>query len=222
MEVSAETPAFQRARSPQAKAQRRRALLAAAAELLRAGGREAVTLAPIAERAGVVKSGVYRYFESREEILMRVMAAELADMAEALETGLSGLERADDVAAVASLTARAFAERPAMCELAGVLSTVLERNVGPETLLEIKRGMLGSAQRIALAGARAVPSVGAEGWALACRLAFCLAAGLWPLSHPPAHVAEVLDHEEFAPIRKAFEDDLRDGLAAMLRGLARP
>ncbi|MEM1315036.1 MAG: TetR family transcriptional regulator [Pseudomonadota bacterium] len=220
MDDHPETPAFQRARSPEAKEQRRRALLDAASELLRDGGHEAVTLAGIAERAGVVKSGVYRYFESREEILMRLMASGLEDMAEEMEGLLPELEGSGDAETVAARTARAFAARPDMCELAGVLSTVLEHNVGPETLLEIKREMLGSARRIAVAGARMVPAVGAEGWALACRLIFSLVSGHWPLSHPPAQVAEVLAHEDFAPVRKDFEEDLRLGIAALLRGLA--
>ena len=80
---------------------------------------------------------------------------------------------------------------------------------------------IASARRIATAGALAVPSAGTEGWALACRLTFSLAAGHWPLSPPPAHVAEVLSRDEFAPIRKSFEDDLAAGVAALLRGLAR-
>ncbi|MEO0680606.1 MAG: TetR family transcriptional regulator [Pseudomonadota bacterium] len=212
-------PGFQRARSPEAKAERRRALLSAAGALLDEGGHEAVTLAAIAERAGVVKSGVYRYFESREEILMRLMAAGLQDMAQEIEAALPRLDGSDDVEAIAALTACAFAARPRMCELAGVLATVLERNVGDETLLEIKREMMAAAQRIAIAGARAVPSVSLDGWALACRLVFSLVGGHWPLSHPPDGVAQVLARPEFEPIRKDFEADIRLGFAALLRGL---
>ncbi len=62
---------FRRARSPARKALRRAALLRAAAELVDADGPEGVSLAAIAARAGGAKSNVYRYFESREEILAR-------------------------------------------------------------------------------------------------------------------------------------------------------
>jgi len=222
MNDQAASPGFQRARSPEAKAERRRALLAAAGALLDEGGHEAVTLAAIAERAGVVKSGVYRYFESREEILMRLMAAGLDDMAAEIEGALPRLEGSDDMEAIAGMTARAFSSRPRMCELAGVLSTVLERNVGEETLLEIKSEMMVAAGRIAAAGARAAPSVPLDGWALACRLVFSLVSGHWPLSHPSENVARVLSRPEFAPIRKDFEADVRQGFAALLRGLRAP
>ncbi|HEU0222902.1 MAG TPA: helix-turn-helix domain-containing protein, partial [Paracoccaceae bacterium] len=70
---------FQRARSPEQKAHRRRAILEAAAALLAEGGIEATTLAAIAERAGLVKSNLYRYFESREEILMWLFVEDLGE-----------------------------------------------------------------------------------------------------------------------------------------------
>lgn len=218
--MTAPIPAFQRARSPEAKAARRRALLEAAGALLDEDGPEAVTLAAIAERAGVVKSGVYRYFESREHILLRLCVADLEELASVTEGRLAPLAGSCDAEATARIVARGFAERPRLCRLAGALTTVLERNVGDDTLLETKRDMLAAAGRFAVAGRAACPSVGPENWGLFVRLTFSLAAAHWTFANPPPAVARVLARPEFEPLRKPFEDDLARGLAAMLRGFA--
>ena len=64
--------AFQRARRPEQKRQRRAAILAAAAELLASDGVDGVTLNRISHRVGLAKSNLYRYFDSREQILAGV------------------------------------------------------------------------------------------------------------------------------------------------------
>jgi AcrR family transcriptional regulator len=120
-----EAPPFRRARSPEAKAERRRALIAAAAALMDEGGAEAVTLGALAARAGMVKSAVYGYFASREEILLRLMLVELEDLAAELEAALAPLAGAPDgliwhprgcpALDPATRMCRAYEARPAIC-----------------------------------------------------------------------------------------------------------
>ena len=64
------SPSFQRARDPEQKEQRRQDLLAAARRLIVAHGVAAVGLSDIAREVGLAKSNLYRYFASREEILL--------------------------------------------------------------------------------------------------------------------------------------------------------
>lgn len=213
-------PEFRRARTAAAKAARRRALLSAAAEIMDAEGAEAVTLGALAARAGLVKSAVYRYFGSREEILVRLLIADLEAMAEATEAALAPFAGSDDCTATAAVMAAGFAARPRLCRLAGLLATVLERHVSGPALTEAKADLQAVAGRFARMGAAACPALGAEGWALATRLAFSLAAGHWAFAEPAPHVAEILARPEFAPIRADFEADMAAGLAALLRGLA--
>jgi AcrR family transcriptional regulator len=168
----------------------------------------------------VVKSAVYRYFESREEILMRLLAADLHDLAAEFEARAAPLAGSDDVDAVARIFAEGCAARPRLCSLAAVLATVLERNAAEATLLEIKRDLLAAAARVNAAGAAACPAPGPDGWALVTRLAFSLLAGHWPFANPSPTVARVMERPEFAPLRKDFAEDLAQGVAAMLRGLS--
>ena len=72
-----EVLSFQRARKPEEQKLRREAILAAAAELFDAEGPQGAGLNAIAAKAGFTKSNVYRYFESREEVLMSLFLSEL-------------------------------------------------------------------------------------------------------------------------------------------------
>src|ERR1700722_3662043 len=67
-------PEFQRARSTAAKQQREAAILDAARRLGSERGIRQVTLTEIAEEVGMHKSALLRYFETREEIFLRLTA----------------------------------------------------------------------------------------------------------------------------------------------------
>jgi len=75
-----EIPSFQRARKPEEIEARRETLLAAAAELFDAEGPMGAGLNAIAARAGFTKSNVYRYFESREQVLLELFLSEMDRM----------------------------------------------------------------------------------------------------------------------------------------------
>ena len=62
-----------RARSPEAKAAREQAILDAARALGRDRGIRTVTLTDIADAVGMHKSAMLRYFETREEIFLRLI-----------------------------------------------------------------------------------------------------------------------------------------------------
>ena len=67
-------PDFQRARSAAAKQQREAAILEAARALGAERGIRQITLTEIGEAVGMHKSALLRYFETREEIFLRLTA----------------------------------------------------------------------------------------------------------------------------------------------------
>ena len=67
-------PGFQRARSTAAKHLREAAILDAAHRLGAQRGIRQVTLTEIVEEVGMHKSALLRYFETREEIFLRLTA----------------------------------------------------------------------------------------------------------------------------------------------------
>ena len=84
-------PGFQRARSAGAKQQREEAILAAAARLGAERGIRQITLTDIAHAVGLHKSAMLRYFETREQIFLRLTADGWREWSAALRRELSRL-----------------------------------------------------------------------------------------------------------------------------------
>lgn len=212
---------FRRARHPDQKEQRRHELLAAAAALLAAGGVDAVSLSAIARAAGVAKSNVYRYFESREQILLEILIAdELAWVGE-LERELLPHAGGGDPDQVAEIVARTIAARPVTCALIAVVANVLEHNLSTDSIGRFKTRVLEISIRIHNALHAALPALPHEHTAVLLRALHALVAGLWPMAHPSPPAAEVLARAEYASLRVRFEPDLGAAFGAMLRGLVR-
>ena len=70
---------FQRARSEEQREARRQAILAAAAAMLAEMPVAEVSLNELSRRAGLAKSNVLRYFESREAVLLELLDAAWQD-----------------------------------------------------------------------------------------------------------------------------------------------
>jgi AcrR family transcriptional regulator len=212
-------PRFHRARQPAQKQQRREQLVAAAATLLRDGGVDAVTLSAIARAAAVAKSNVYRYFESREQILLEILLAEEQAWVGELERALAPLAGQDDPDAVAAALARTLAARPTACALIAVVANVLEHNLSVDSVRAFKSRVLEISIRIGNALHAALPGLPHDRTEALLRYLHALIAGLWPIAHPSAPAAEVMERPEFATLCSDFETDVRGALAAMLRGL---
>src|SRR6478752_4545747 len=131
---------YERARSAEAKREREESILRAArSEAQRRGTRE-VTLTDIAEAIGMHKSALLRYFETREQIFLRLTAAEWAAWHSELQTALAELP--DRTPASPGDLARALSAtivaRPLFCDLLAHTPLNLERNVSVETVRAFK------------------------------------------------------------------------------------
>ncbi|WP_313545273.1 TetR family transcriptional regulator [Leifsonia aquatica] len=131
------TAPFERARSADAKLAREEAILAAArAEAERRGTRE-VTLTDIADAVGMHKSGLLRYFETREQIFLRLTAEEWRSWADWLLPLLSSWRTASPLR-LASALSDTLVARPLFCDLLAHTPLNLERNVSVETVRGFK------------------------------------------------------------------------------------
>ena len=96
------TTEFQRARSTAAKLQREQAILDAAAALGAERGIRRVTLTDIAEAVGMHKSAMLRYFETREQIFLRLTATGWQDWSQTLRVELAALDKTSATAWMSS------------------------------------------------------------------------------------------------------------------------
>ncbi|GAB3812268.1 TetR/AcrR family transcriptional regulator [Kribbella italica] len=215
---------FQRARSDEQRAERRRAILTTATAMLAEQPVAQLTLNELARRVGLAKSNVLNYFESREAVLLELMSSEasawLDDLDAALgaiDRGLPATERAEALAAAVVDTMTA---RPMLCELNSAQAAVLEHNISTEIALNYKRSAVADYQRMVAMIAAAVPELGEQGAARFIAAAALLAGAIWTHSRPSAAIlAAYAAAPELSAMRVEFEPALRSALDGLLFGL---
>lgn len=193
---------FQRARRPEHKRQRSEAILAAARTLAERDGVRAVSLADIAAAVGVHKTALLRYFETREEIYLRLAAEDWRSWVTGMRAALADLAPGD-VAGVASAVATTLAQRPLLCDLMVHAPLNLERNVSLETARTFKHAAVGSVGEIAAEIRTVLPKLTEQAAFDLVGSVSMIAAGLWQIGHPTPTLLELyaeepgLGHENF-------------------------
>jgi TetR/AcrR family transcriptional regulator len=209
---------FRRARKPAEQQLRREAILAAAARLFDAEGPQGAGLNAIAAKAGFTKSNVYRYFESREEVLMSLFLAELERFVVDFEVAASNCP-IGDIDALAEASTGAFLAHPRFCALVSILTGVLEQNVSVERIIALKRTVTGYNGRIAGAVHSRLPTATIEDASWAVGMVATLVGGMWPNVTPSPNAAQVLAMPEFAFLKPVPERDLKRAIAALFRAI---
>ena len=211
---------FRRARSEEQRGARRAQILGVAAAMLDEMPVADVSLNELSRRVGLAKSNVLRYFDSREGVLLELLATFLQDWLTEVGQVLDGSvdehrsapQQAD---LLATILARTLAARPVLCDLIGAQGAVLEHNISVEVVVRHKQT---SVAQLAAAGdvvRRHLPGVneGAE------RLVFhilVMVGALAPYSSPPAGVRAAYELE---PALAVLHLDLEDSLQVAIRTL---
>lgn len=184
--------AFQRARSPEAKQAREAAILEAARTLAAREGIRQVTLTDIADETGMHKSAMLRYFETREEIFLRLTADGWREwtpvVCERIAAGAHGAASASTVAAAFAGT---LAARGAFCDLLAQAPLNLERNVSLAAVRTFKLTTRESLDRIVEAVRTALPALSEQDGVDLVATATSLAGTFWQIATPSAEVAEL-------------------------------
>ncbi len=178
---------FQRARSAEAKRQREQAILDAACRLALRGGTRGVTLTGIAEKVGMHKSALLRYFETREQIFLRLTAAGWQDWSTDVRARLDALD-APTPETVAGILATTLVARPLFCDLLAEAPLNLERNVSIDSARTFKLAVLAEVERITDSIARAT-GLGAEDAGDVVSAATSLTGAIWQMATPGPELA---------------------------------
>ncbi len=196
------------------KADRREALLAAARSLFRSHGYAVLTMAQVAEAAGVAKGTVYLSFPTKEALFLALLEESYLRWFDLAETYLRDARKAD----LAKALTRATFEADDFLGLMALGPTVFEHNIDAAQALAYKRTMLARCTRLsALLEERSFVKAG-QGFTLLLYL-HALAMGLQPHAAPPKVIADLLQHPEWAPFRVDVAAALEGALTLMLRGL---
>jgi AcrR family transcriptional regulator len=204
---------FQRARSDEQRAVRRRAILETTSAMLDEMPVAQVTLNELSRRVGLAKTAVLRYFESREAVLLDLMddrlttwLAELeAELARGIDPGRSAAERAEQAADVLS---RSLAAQTVLCDLFGAQGGVLEHNVSVEVIRRHKRASLGSLAVMADLVRRHLPEIGDRA-EMFCLNLLIVGGALSAYTSPPPSLLAVYESE---PALAVHHVDMRTAL----------
>ncbi|MDH3262460.1 MAG: TetR/AcrR family transcriptional regulator [Paracoccaceae bacterium] len=193
-----------RARTDEAREDRRAAILAAAAAALAEEGFEAVSMNGLAERAGLAKGTLYLYFRTREEVFLALFLERLAGFAGRVESGCRPGQ--GDEEAVASLVAAAEAD-PILLALMARLGAVIEQNLPAEVLFAAKRETMARFRAFSarLAAACGLGEEAESAFGLSAMVALQGAAGASAVAPPggvelPADIAEIFAMSQFRPL----------------------
>lgn len=210
---------FRRARSPEQKQVRLVAILDAAATLFRMTPVAEISLAAIADQAGLAKGSIYRYFSTKEEVLLAVLGRELSGWFEEVNARLKALEGQGDPDAVASSLVESLQTRPLMTELLARLNNVLEHNLSFETGRTFKEVTHQQLEQTGRLLEQALPTL-APGDGLHFFLWLqALVTGLWPQAYPVPAMSAVLELPFAAPLRIQFLPEFDRMARLLLRGL---
>ena len=179
---------FQRARSAGAKQQREEAILAAAARLGAERGIRQITLTDIAHAVGLHKSAMLRYFETREQIFLRLTAGGWREWSAALRQELGRLVPGDPAVTVARAFAGSLTDRPMFCDLLAQAPLNLERNVSIESVRAFKLVTLDEVSAIS-AELHRVLGLTEQQCVDVIATATSLAGALWQMATPGPEVA---------------------------------
>ncbi len=212
-------PDFQRARSAAAKQQREGAILEAARVLGAERGIRQITLTDIGGAVGMHKSALLRYFETRDEIYLRLTADGWHEWSAALRAGLEELA-APAPAAVAGLFASTLAARGLFCDLLAQAPLNLERHVSPDAVRAFKLATLAEVDAIVVVVRRLLPGLTERDGVDLIAAATAMSGAFWQMATPGPEVAALYRSDpRLAHAVVDVEPRVARLLAAMLAGM---
>jgi AcrR family transcriptional regulator len=215
---------FQRARSDEQRAVRSQAILDTAAAMLLQMPVADISLNELSRRVGLAKSNVLRYFDSREAVLLELLAGSVREWLEHLAADSSAVSRRAGFKRRAEQLATAIAsslvERPVLCDLMSAQASVLEHNVSVESVTRYKLASLADAERFTELVRGALPELSEDdAWRYVAG-AWLMTAALWAHARPPEAVAQaVAADERLQRARLDVPATLADHLTTLAIGL---
>ncbi len=211
------TKRFLRARKPEEKELRSHHLLATARALLEQGVElNQLSLNDLARNAGMAKSNVYRYFETREALLLELLWMEWQDWyAEIQRKWARKPEKAKNLDELISLMASTISGKELLCGLTAALPGVLELNVSGERVREFKINSLNFFSEVAAQFELFCPELSAKNFAMLLQDTVTFMVGLYPFAFPNETVRKVLLHPELRFFRRDFRSELERYITAV-------
>lgn len=182
---------FQRARSAAAKQQREQAILDAATSLGTEHGIRQITLTDLAAAVGMHKSALLRYFETREQIFLRLTAGGWQEWSQALRARTVDMKARTSAASIAEAITETLLARPLFCDLLAQAPLNLERNVSLDQVRAFKLVTHAEVDALVTELRRLRPRLAVEEAVDVIATATSMAGALWQMATPAPDVAQL-------------------------------
>jgi AcrR family transcriptional regulator len=209
----------QRAVRDEQKQERRQTILDTAWMMFQESSYEAVTIAGVAEAAGLAKGTVYLYFKTKEELFLSIQEQQLAEWFDEVDTHLEEVRSNCTVPQVVSIISNTLTARPGLTRLLAILHIFLEQNVDFATALRFKQMLLAHLSRTGPLLEQCLPFLTPGGGAHLLLRSHALVIGLQHLSDPAPIIRNVLQEPGLQIFIIDFAREFSDTLEALLYGL---
>lgn len=210
--------AWERARTDEQKEVRVAEIVEATARLYDTYRFEDITLSLIAKEAKFTRSNLYKYFSSKEEIFLECFKRDIALACRDLEAAYER-DRTYTIREFAEVWVRTFVRHPRFLRLHSILSTILERNVSVESLVDFKRSLNSTFTILSGTMCAALPTCTPGQAAEFLSLQSTMAGGLYAATNLSGVQRQVLDMPEFEHYHMDFTIAFQDAVEYLLQGM---
>ncbi|HAP42828.1 MAG: hypothetical protein A2087_10910 [Spirochaetes bacterium GWD1_61_31] len=202
------------------KTKRRLDIIESAAGLLSERDFDDVTLTDVASALGLVKGTLYKYFPTKEALVLEVLERELELWIVYLRTELRN-NPVESTTGLSAVLARSLAQRSLLVRLFSIVHILLEKNLSLERLIAFKRKSLAALE----SGSELLESSWAPlaGKGKETILAFYgMAIGVGHLTERSPSIEVALETPGLGIFRLDFETQLQKTMTWLLDGILKP
>jgi AcrR family transcriptional regulator len=201
------------------KVSRGQDLISAASGLFSKADFTSIGILDICKAAGLAKGTFYLYFDSKEEIFLRVTQGFFEEWARQVLAQLGALGPSCPVETTARVYANSFDEFPQLLRLLAILHSVIERNISIEAIRPFKR-MFAQIQMTQMAAfLRIYPQLSERHAADFLMFLSSSILGTWTMANPPESAILALEAEGLAEQIPKFQEAFARQIHVFLIGL---
>ncbi len=209
---------FQRARSKDQINDRIHEILSAAIEIYEVHGYEGVTFSAISEKTDFTRPTIYKYFSTKEEILLKILSKDIEVWTDELNSSFR-LNKIYRTKQIAEIWAHAVSSYKRMNELHSILFTILERNSSKEAIIAFKKTLYDSAYVLHKLVGQLYPNASYEKIVNFLSIQYSLSVGYYPMCHLSMNQLEAMRTISKDYVIPDFEKGYRDALYQIMLAL---
>jgi AcrR family transcriptional regulator len=212
----------QRARQPEQKEERRRAILAAALHLWGECTFEEFTMAQLAARLGLAKGTLYLYFQTKEELFVVLLDQLLENWLVELASLFRQLKKPARPQAVAATVLSTLQVRRDLIRLLPFVETLLDRGASDSTVIAFERRALNYLTPAGEALEAGFPTLPAGSGVRLLLLLRALIMGIYLRANKPARIRHMLsEHPDLQAFNVRFDAEFVFAAEALIEGFVK-